>query len=787
MANHLASARWETLTTGLVALVRDWTKPGLPPLRLTEPAALTRLEPADPRLHALRAGHWIQDDEVHFFLWKVLAPDLRPGEARVVGPFNAWGAVADTERWTLRAACVAGVDGYVLDVPLAEVLPHSGQVPFKFRRTDGRWIEPPHDADNVQRDWRGHRNLIVDAARTGRHLFRFVADGADLFSGQIRLTWDAGPTAETCEILHCGPLDHFQPPGRFGAVAAEGRTTFRLFAPRATSVTVSWSTAVPGATPHPGHLELKPEGQGAWAGSIDEDLAGAMYTYRLEPGDLVLVDPWAQHTASFGDRLAAYVASAEEAPVRDGFAPPKPEDLVIVEAHLRDLLALRGPGPGAGFRNLAEWIRRDGAYLRSLGVNAVELLPCAEYERGPDPSEYHWGYMPVSAFAPASSYASAHGCVPAAEFRDLVAACHEAGLAVIVDLVLNHFGSPNTLYTLDADYWYRKDAVGALSNFSGCGNDFRAESPMGTRLAVDSVLHWLTRLGADGVRLDLAELLGTPVLREIEAEVRARAPSKILIAEPWSFRGHVARDLDGTSWSSWDDAFREFLPAYVRGHARAADLLHQMAGCGIRPTARVRYAQSHDDHAWLDRITARPGHDGSEPLPEDVLRTRLMHVLLLTSAGIPMLAAGQDFLATKRGVGNTWRHAELNALDPARLARFASEHAFVAALVRFRLSAAGRALRTSDAVSSGWMRATFAEGTEAFAAELNADGSLGPSRVLVAANPHPWAVELTVPTGAWNPVVVSPLPDCAHAPGEAPVLAGGILRLPPLGCGVWSR
>jgi len=57
MANHLASARWETLTTGLVALVRDWTKPGLPPLRLTEPAALTRLEPADPRLHALRAGH----------------------------------------------------------------------------------------------------------------------------------------------------------------------------------------------------------------------------------------------------------------------------------------------------------------------------------------------------------------------------------------------------------------------------------------------------------------------------------------------------------------------------------------------------------------------------------------------------------------------------------------------------------------------------------------------------------------------------------------------------------
>jgi autotransporter-associated beta strand protein len=102
---------------------------------------------------------------------------------------------------------------------------------------------------------------------------------------------------------------------------------------------------------------------------------------------------------------------------------------------------------------------------------------------------------------------------------------------------------------------------------------------------------------------DLAELLGTAVLREVEAEVRARAPGKILIAEPWSFRGHVGPELDGTSWTSWDDGFREFLPSYVRGNARATDLLHQMAGLGIRPSARLRYFQSHDDHAWIDRIT----------------------------------------------------------------------------------------------------------------------------------------------------------------------------------------
>jgi pullulanase/glycogen debranching enzyme len=787
MANRLASARWESRTSGVVALARDWDRPGSPPLSLPPPAALTLLERADPRVHARRSGHWIEGGEVHFFLWKALAPDLVDGAARVVGPFNDWGNAGDPDAWLLHAVCVAGADGFLCVARQADVLPRGGVTSFKFRLGDGRWIEPPHDADNIQRDWQGHRNLVLDRHRTGLHLFRFVAAGADALAAPQRIAWDDGALRESCDILACGPLDQLRPPGRLGALAANGRTTFRIFAPRATAVAVDWSVSSPAGPPRAGRLDLRPEGQGAWAGSVDQDLAGAAYLYRLEPGALALPDPWARHTALLGGQPATYVAGADEAPRADGFSPPRPEELVILEAHLRDLLALRGDASRAGFRELADWIRRDGAYLRSLGVNTLELLPCAEFERGPDPAEYHWGYMPVSAFAPASAYAPGGGRSPSAEFRDLVAACHEAGLALVVDLVLNHFGSPNLLLALDPDYWFRRDASGALSNLSGCGNDFRAESPLGARLAADAVLHWLTVLGADGVRLDLAELLGVAVLRDIEAEVRARAPGKILIAEPWSFRGHVGPELDGTSWTSWDDGFREFLPAFVRGNARAADLLHQMAGLGIRPSARLRYFQSHDDHAWVDRITERPSGDASDPAPADFLRTRLAHLILLASAGVPMLAAGQDFLHTKRGVGNTWRRGDLNALDPARLARFASEHAFVAALIRFRLSEAGAPLRPHAAVSPGWMTPRLAEGSEAFAAELNADGALGPARALVAANPHPWPVRIPLAAGPWTPVVLSPRPDCPHAPGPSPAWEGDTLVLPPLGCGLWSR
>ena len=80
MTRELASARWETKVSGLVALMRDWDGPGLPPLSLNPPARLTLLEPADVRAWAWRSGHWIEADRVHFFFWKRFVP--RPRKVR---------------------------------------------------------------------------------------------------------------------------------------------------------------------------------------------------------------------------------------------------------------------------------------------------------------------------------------------------------------------------------------------------------------------------------------------------------------------------------------------------------------------------------------------------------------------------------------------------------------------------------------------------------------------------------------------------------------------------------
>ena len=793
MTRELASARWETGVSGLIVLARDWAGPGAPPLTLSPPARLRSLEPADVRAWALRSGHWIAGGRAHFFFWKALCPEAAEGDVSVSGPFNDWGRAADMDRWRLSPACVDGAEGFALEVALADVLGDAEEAPFKFRRDGGRWIEPPHDADNVARDEQGHRNLILTRRRTDRHVFRFHAADVDPAGTPVRVVFEQPGLLELGDILASDPLDVLEPAGAFGAIVEANQTRFRVFAPRARSVEVTWRQ--PEGGPH--HLlALRPEGQGAWSAAHPENLTGAHYWLavagRGEPaqerfGDAPLVDPWARAVLGPGQAAGIILGPDELRPFADGFTPPAVEDLVILEGHVRDLLGLaRGAPAAGGYRELTRFVRTRGNYLRSLGVNALELLPCAEFEHGAA-EEYHWGYMPVSAFGVANAYASAPGAVAVEEFRELVRACHEAGLAVIMDVVLNHFGSPNGLGAIDEPYYYRVDPQGRLTNWSGCGNDVRAEAPMFKRLVHAALRHWTETLGVDGVRLDLAELLGTPLLREIEADFRFRAPHKILIAEPWSFRGHAARDLDHTTWTSWDDAFREFLPSYVRGHAKAADLLHHVAACAFRPSARLRYAQSHDDMAWLDRITERAGADALDPAPADVLRTRLMHVILLCSAGVPMLCAGQDFLMTKRGVSNTWRRGDLNRLDPVRLERFRAEHEFVARLIGFRLSAAGAVLRPKQVVSPGWMQVTHQHGGEAFVAVLNADGALGPSRVLMACNPHDYEVVLALPRpGEWTPVVVSPFPSCLHAPGPVPRIESGRVVLPPLASAVWA-
>ncbi len=213
---------------------------------------------------------------------------------------------------------------------------------------------------------------------------------------------------------------------------------------------------------------------------------------RLFNPRIRILDPYALATVSrTGPGL---ILDAKTFPVAQScFMPPAWHDLVMVETHVRDLLAHAAidlaPEERRGFKGLAKWLRQPECYLRQLGVNAVELQPVQEFDNERI-EDYHWGYMPVNYFSPASAYSTdpSHGS-QIAEFQELVSAFHDAGLAVILDVVYNHVGEPNHLFCIDKFYYFTCDHEGHLTNWSGCGNDLRTTTPMARRLILESLIH----------------------------------------------------------------------------------------------------------------------------------------------------------------------------------------------------------------------------------------------------------------------------------------------------------
>jgi len=445
-----------------------------------------------------------------------------------------------------------------------------------------------------------------------------------------------------------------------------------------------------------------------------------------------------------------------------------------------------------GFTGLRKWVESPEFYLHQLGVNAVELQPVQEFD-SQTREEYHWGYMTCNFFAPASGYAMDPARASGVrEFQELVAAFHRRGMAVLLDVVYNHVGVPAHLMAVDKLYYFETDTAGQLSNWSGCGNDIRARSAMSTRLIIDSLVHFVEVYGVDGFRFDLADLLGLEVLKEIEVALKRVKPDVILIAEPWSFRGHIGGALRDTGWASWNDGYRNFIREFVRGGGTRESYEYYLKGSPWHyakwPAQTVNYTESHDDQTWIDVITENPGNNGHSPTANDRRRTHLMAAILFSSIGIPMIAAGQDFLRSKHGVNNTYLRGDLNALDYRRIYRFPASHAYFADWIAFRRSDAGKLLRLYSRPADTYFAFLFAPDSTAAATVYNADRSLGPQRLLFAVNPT--LADALIPIGAglaglrWRQLADQ---ERFFTPGSKrfaePVEAE--LFIAALGCGLW--
>jgi pullulanase/glycogen debranching enzyme len=560
--------------------------------------------------------------------------------------------------------------------------------------------------------------------------------------------------------------------------------------------------------PEPTRLQLERLDDGVWEGHHRANLHAWYYYYEVDSRrrgatvhfnkDFRILDPYA--LATVGPAGPGIIWDVRRTnPPATRFEPPAWHDLVILEAHVRDLIS-RAPvdlddEDRLGFTGLRKWLEAHGCYLKSLGVNAVELQPVQEFGDHYDKRQYHWGYMSVNFFSPESSYAQIPECgSQIEELQEVVAAFHRCGMAVILDVVYNHVGEPNHLLHIDKEYYFHLDDEGNLTNWSGCGNDLRCDTPIGRRLIIDSLTYLVETYDVDGFRFDLAELIGAEVLKEIEIALKPIKPSIVLIAEPWSFRGHIGLELKSTGFASWNDGYREFLCDYVLGHGNQDGLRYFINGSLTHLTAwpaqTVNYVESHDDRCWIDKITENGDHHGQFPTPNDRRRTHLMVAMLMSSLGIPMLAAGQDFLRTKNGIHNSYRSGDVNAIDYHRLLAFAGTHEYFRRWIRFRRSKRGRLFRLASRPTDGYLRFFGAEHGSAVAVLFNADRSQGDHRLLFAVNPH----HATMHIGLEDLVLAEWKQLADHERFESSGLECALLpcahtrlELPPLTCGLWEE
>ncbi len=236
----------------------------------------------------------------------------------------------------------------------------------------------------------------------------------------------------------------------------------------------------------------------------------------------VLLDPYARGVF-FPPGASRAAANAGQAPlgvlparlpVRHAARPPGPRhghDLIIYEMHVRGF-SRRDNSVADDVRGTFAGVVAKIPYLRPLGVTAVELLPVQQF----DPQEgNYWRYMPLNFFSPHAPYGKSNSSEEiVAEFRWMFDELHRADIEVFLEVVYNHTTESDTagpLYSfrgIDNSTYYALEPgnLAVYSNYSACGNDLRTAHPVVRRLVVDSLRYWVSQMGVDGFRFDIASI-----------------------------------------------------------------------------------------------------------------------------------------------------------------------------------------------------------------------------------------------------------------------------------------
>ncbi|HEY3725944.1 MAG TPA: glycogen debranching protein GlgX [Solirubrobacteraceae bacterium] len=415
-------------------------------------------------------------------------------------------------------------------------------------------------------------------------------------------------------------------------------------------------------------------------------------------------------------------------------------DTIIYETHVKGF-TMRHPQVREDLRGTYAGLASEPAlaYLKDLGVTAVELLPVHHisdesflYERG---LRNYWGYSTIGYFAPHSEYAATgRRGEQVREFKGMVKALHQNGIEVILDVVYNHTAEGNHLGPMlsfrgvDNSSYYRlvPDDPRHYMDFTGTGNSLNPVHPSVLRLIMDSLRYFVVECHVDGFRFDLASALARelydvdrlsaffdtihqdPVLSQVK-----------LIAEPWDVGpgGYQVGNFP-VLWSEWNGVYRDTMRDFWRTHASVGDFAQRLSGSadlyesdGREPFASINFITAHDGFTLRDLVSYESKHneanrednrdgtddnrawncgaEGETDEPEiRELRARQQRNFLTTlfvSQGTPMLLGGDEHNRTQGGNNNAWcQDNEISWYDWSQGADAERMHQFAQRLIRLR-------------------------------------------------------------------------------------------------------
>jgi 1,4-alpha-glucan branching enzyme len=436
-----------------------------------------------------------------------------------------------------------------------------------------------------------------------------------------------------------------------GSILHAQGVAFRVWAPHAQRVSVIGSFNEWDAAMHPMHSEEN----GYWYVNVAKAKADDQYLFLLTTagGEFKRIDPYAREvTSSIGNAIVHDTRFDWQG---DDFTIAAWNELVIYELHVGTFNDQEETVDQGEFSSVSARL----GHLKKLGINAIQIMPIGEFA-----GERSWGYNPSHIFSVDGEYGG-----PLA-FKQFVKRAHQAGIAVILDVVYNHLG-PSDLDLWQFDGW-SENGRGGIYFY----NDNRAITPWGEtrpdygrgevrQYLLDNVMMWLEEYHVDGIRFDCTQFIrtvdgsdaqdlpdGWSLLQWINSEMTQKFPGRISIAEDLQNNRWLTKEVGagGAGFASqWDAMFVHPIRQAVitpQDEQRSLEAIRDAVLYRYNDDAfdRVVYSESHDEVA-----------NGHARVPQEInpndpkgwyarKRSTLAAAMVFTSPGIPMLFQGQEFL-----------------------------------------------------------------------------------------------------------------------------------------------